>query len=79
MNSGSRIWAENLGQSLSRDVCHQLELETNNLIFTLQTFNYFEASCLAMDTLCNFHGNRDISRLALELCGKLCVSKGVSF
>ena len=47
-------------------------METNNLIFTLQTFDYFEASCLAMDTLCNFHDNQDISWLAIELCARLC-------
>ena len=32
-NSGSRIWAENLVQYVTvRDVCHKIELETNNLI-----------------------------------------------
>ena len=30
---GSRIWAENLGKYVTvRDVCHKIELETNNLI-----------------------------------------------
>ena len=48
-------------------------METSNLIFTLQTFDYFEASCLAMDTLCNFHDNQDISRLAIQLCANLCL------
>ena len=72
MNSGSRIWAENLGQLLSRDVCCQIELETNNLIFTLQTFNFFEASCLAMDALCNFHGDLAICLQAIHLCASLC-------
>ena len=57
---------------MSRDVCRQIELETNNLIFTLQTFKYFEASCLAIDALCNFHGNQDICQRAIELCASLC-------
>ncbi|XP_066015177.1 protein zyg-11 homolog isoform X2 [Pocillopora verrucosa] len=36
------------------------------------TFNYFEASCLVMDALCNFHGNQDICQLAIQLCANLC-------
>nr|XP_058944837.1 protein zyg-11 homolog [Pocillopora verrucosa] len=36
------------------------------------TFKYFEASCLAIDALCNFHGNQDICQRAIELCASLC-------
>ena len=42
------------------------------MIFTLQTFNYFEASCLAMDALRNFRGNQDFCQQAIELCANLC-------
>ena len=59
---------------LHHNICHQIELGTNNLIFTLQTFYFFEASCLAMDALCNFHGNQDICQPAIKLCAKLCLN-----
>ena len=73
MNSGCRIWAENLGQYN----CHEMYVtkqsqEAITFIFTLQTFNYFEASCLVMDALCNFHGNQDICQRAIKLCANLC-------
>nr|XP_058954309.1 protein zyg-11 homolog [Pocillopora verrucosa] len=35
------------------------------------TFNYFEASLLAMDSLCDFPGDQDISQLATKLCAIL--------
>ena len=47
------------------------ELGSDNLIFALQTFNYFEASLLAMDSLCDFPGDQDISQLATKLCAIL--------
>ena len=71
ISSGSRLWAENFGQQLTVMRCMSQNRVTYNLIFTLQTFNYFEASCLVMDALCNFHGNQDISRVALQLCAIL--------
>ena len=49
----------------------QSELGSDNLIFALQTFNYFEASLLAMDSLCDFPGDQDISQLATKLCAIL--------
>ena len=51
---------------------NEIELGTNNLIFTLQTFYYFEASCLAMDALCNFPGHQNICQMAIQLCVILC-------
>ncbi|CAH3129471.1 unnamed protein product [Pocillopora meandrina] len=41
-------------------------------VVTKATFNYFEASCLVMDALCNFRGNQDICQLAIQLCANLC-------
>ena len=57
-----------------RYICHKIELGTSNLIFTLQTFNNFEASCLAMDALCYFHGNQDICQMHghTAMCNSVC-------